>query len=56
MGGPPGGGGADMAGKKPLVINTLNVWETLKKIFGMDADEKSPEMPDKPSKLQHLQS
>jgi len=72
MGGPPGGGlpgmgppggpggappgGGDLAGKKPLVLNSLNVWETLKKIFGMDSEEKTPQIPEKQKPLQHLQS
>lgn len=59
MGGPggaPGGPGADMAGKIALKINTLDVWETLKKIFGSETDEKSPDIPEKPNKLQHLNS
>jgi hypothetical protein len=58
-GGPPGGGGApggEPPPKNPLKINTLDVWETLKKIFGMDTDEKSPDIPEKPNKLQHLNS
>lgn len=57
-GGPPGGGapGGEPPPKNPLKINTLDVWETLKKIFGSETDEKSPDIPEKPNKLQHLNS
>jgi hypothetical protein len=55
-GGPPPGGGGNMAGQKPLVINSLDIWEVLKKIFSIDSEEKKPEIVEKPTALKHLQS
>ena len=59
MGAPPGGGapGGDMSGKKPLIVNSLDVWKTLKSIFGMDSEEeKNIDTPEKQTQLKHLQS